>query len=110
MPTAAPYPLSQQEAWNLVAGGTPVAGPAKGGGEVAIMRKEETEQVSDEECNYEYDPYTGEEEFGCKPTTRWETRTVYMVSGVLRSRQTNLAGAFAQAGAVGAYRFRRLDG
>ena len=97
-------------AWNLVEAETPVAGPADGRGEVVIRRSEETEQVPEEECGYEYDPSTGEDKYECTPTTRSVTRTVYIVSGVLRSRHTNLAGAFAQAGGVGADTFRTLNG
>ncbi|MEU9998153.1 hypothetical protein [Streptomyces sp. NPDC050848] len=72
LPTAPPvgsYPLSEQQALNLLSSGTGVAGRVAGGEGVARKTTErvyEKRQVLRQTCPYEYDPDEGKEVQNCR--------------------------------------------
>ncbi|MFE5940190.1 hypothetical protein ACFQ69_33050 [Streptomyces sp. NPDC056470] len=72
LPTGPPvgsYPLSEQQALNLLSSGTAVAGRVEGGEGVARKTTEtvyEKRQVLRETCPYEYDPDEGKEVQNCR--------------------------------------------
>jgi hypothetical protein len=98
-----------------VEAGVSVAGMTRNGTEVFIRKnvsttmesKPVTKQVCEPEYDYDEKRYTTKCHFKTVYERQPVTTTTYVVSGALSSSQRNVAGAFAQASAIGAMRFRR---
>jgi hypothetical protein len=104
--TTARYPLSQQEAYNLVSAGVAVAGAYREGGELVITPTQEVEEeevpVQKQVCDYVTKCH-----YGTVYETQRKTKTVYRLTGVLHVTESNVPGAFAKAGMIGITHFRQ---
>ena len=95
----AAYPLTDAEAISYVDAGVAVAGLLSDGSEVRIVKMTTTvyeeQQVLKEVCGYEYDSYTGEDEYECHDeyvTEKQPTQaTVFQIGSSFTSLEKNSA-------------------